>query len=119
MGKTGKGAFLPPSPPPPILNRVKAIGSSDKGSSKTQPGYVTWECCFIFISLFFTFSFRALLILRLLKKTIGLVLSSLKSTLNLLSTNQSQLFSKSCLSCFSISLISVEDKNRFDLIFSH
>ena len=35
-----------------LFNGFKAIGSSDKGSSKTQPGYVTCEYC-LFLYLYF------------------------------------------------------------------
>ena len=90
-----------------LLHAFKVIGFPDKISFKTQPRYVTCECCCIFISLYFIFSFLALLILRLLAKIIDLVLSSPKYTVNLLSTNQSQAVSKSLFSCFSISSTSL------------
>ena len=64
------------------------------------PRYVTCECCFIIMSLYFKFSFLALLILRLLAKRIALVLSSPKCMLNLLLTNQLQTFSESLFSFF-------------------
>ena len=51
-----------------LFNALKTIGSPDNVSSETQPRYVTWKCCFIFISLFFTFSFLTLLICAYLQK---------------------------------------------------
>ena len=95
----------------------------DKVSSKTQPRYFYILDSFIFILLYFTFSFLVLSILCLLAKRIYTVLSYRKCMLNLLSTNQSQIFSKSLFSCFSISSTSLcwymrhessAYKNRFD-----
>ena len=62
---------------------------------------------FISMSLYFTFSFLAILILRLHAKEIDFILFSTKRTLNLLSTNELQTLSKSSFSCFSISLIAL------------
>ena len=86
-----------------LFNAFKAISSSNKVSSKAQPRYVTWESCFTLIF----YSFPALLILCLLAKRTDLVLSSPKCMLNLLSTNQSQTFSKSLFSYFSVFLTSL------------
>ena len=82
-----------------LFNAFKAIGSPEKVSSKTQPRYVTYECCFSFMFLYLLFRFPALLILRLLVRRIDLVLSSRKCMFDLLSTIQLQMFSKSVFSC--------------------
>ena len=83
-----------------LFTTFNAIGSLDIDSSNTHPRYVTSAFCFIFISLYLIFSLQIFLVLRLLAKRIDLVLSSPKWILNLLSTNQSQIFSKSSLSIF-------------------
>ena len=71
-------------------------------SSSMHSRYFTLECCLICISPYFIFSFLTFFILNLVAKSIDLVLSSPKWILSLLSTNQSQLLSKSLFSCFSI-----------------
>ena len=83
------------------------IGSQNILSSNTHPRYVTCECYFIFIWLYLIFNWRTFFDLRLFAKRIDLVFSSQKCELNLLSTNQSQIFSKSLLGCFSISSTSL------------
>ena len=60
-------------------------------SSRMQPKYVNFVYCLIFISLYWIFKRLAFLILRLLLKTIYLVLSSPKWRLILLPTNQSNI----------------------------
>ena len=88
----------------PWLLRQNFIKSITKISNE-----ITGKCCFIFISLYFTFSFyfvavvvvvfffSALLILCLLTKRIDLILSCPKCIMNLLLTNQLQTFLKSLL----------------------
>ena len=83
-----------------MFTTFNTIGSPDIDSSNTHPRYVFCAFCFIFISLYLIFSLRIFLALCLLGKKIDLVLSSPKWTLNLLSTDQSQIFSKSSLSIF-------------------
>ena len=68
-----------------------AIGSPNIVLSNMHQRYVTWECCFIIIWLYLIFSWRVFFDLRLLSKRINL------------STNQSQVFQKSLLNCFSTS----------------
>ena len=84
-----------------------AIASVDVVSSRMHPKYFTSECCIICISPYFIFSFLSFFILNLVGKSINLVLLLLKWILSLLLTNQSEMLSKSLLSCFSISLISL------------
>ena len=91
-------------------NVFKAIDSPEKVLSKAQPRYVTCKCCFILIF----YSFPAFLILCLLAKRTNLVLSSPRCMINLLSTNQSQTFSKSLFSCFSVSLTSLCWYTRYE-----
>ena len=83
-----------------MLTTFNTIGSPDTDSSNAHPRYVFCAFCFIFISLYIIFSLRIFLGLCLLGKRIYLVLSSPKWILNLLSTDQSQIFSKSSLSIF-------------------
>ena len=76
-----------------------AVVSPDIVSSSKYPKYFTLEFCLICISPYFLFSFMTFFILNLVAKIIDLVLPSPK-WMNLLSTNQSQMLSKSLLSCF-------------------
>ena len=82
-----------------------AMDSPETVSSKLQPKYVTFEYCFILMSLYWMFSGFDLLILCLLPNKIDFVLSSPKWILNLLSTNQSQSILKFLLSDDTISVI--------------
>ena len=96
-----------------LLITFSAISSLDITLSNTHLTYLSCECCFKFTCLYLTFSWHLTFSwqifsdLHLLAKRIDLVLSSPKCILSLLPTNQSQILSKSLLSCFSISSTSL------------
>ena len=86
-----------------LFTTFSAKGSPDILLPNKHPRYVTCKWCFTFTCLYLIFSWQVFLALHLLAKIIDLVLSSWKCTIGLLSPNQSQIFPKSLLSCFSIS----------------
>ena len=98
-----------------VFITCKAAGFPGIVSSITQPRWVTCECCFVSMSLNFILSFFIFLILHWLANRIDSVFSSPKWILNLLSTNQSQIFSESLFNAFSISSTSLCWKIRNEL----
>ena len=101
-----------------ILNLLSTNQSQIFSKSSLSIFSITCACCFIFSSLYLIFSLQIFLALCLLVRIIDLVLSSLKWILNLLSTNQSQIFSKSSLSIFSITCACCFIFSSLYLIFS-
>ena len=83
-----------------------AIDPPESVLSRMQPKHITFEYCLSFLPLYWMIERLAFLTLFLLLKRIDIVLSSLKSTLRLLSTNQSHIKLK-FLSLISISLMSL------------
>ena len=77
-------------------------------SSNEHPRYLTLECCLVYISSYFMWSFLYFSLLNFKAKSIGFVLSSPKCMVTLLYKNQSHILQKSSFNfIFWFSILSV------------